>query len=543
MKTSTKLLIAVATGAVAVLAYKQVEHMRRLEVAFDALKKNVSTAQECAQTSRSCISERAKNWGALQTELKDAVVQVFSDVAEFNWLEPYKSPNQYQSSGSGFFINDAGEMITNAHVVDQSKAVSIQIPSFGKRRFTVTVLGVSPERDLALLCLKPEDVTEIKKTLGKIPVMILSNSDLVHRSDEIMALGYPLGQQMLKSTTGIVSGREHLAGQHMIQISAPINPGSSGGPSINFEGRVIGVNSAGILAAQNVGYIIPSNEVNLFLNQLKQIAPEGKIKFLRKPYLGVIFNPASDDLTTFLGNPLPGGLYVAEVQKGSPLEKAGIQLGDMIYEIDGNRLDVFGEMNVAWSEDKISIIDYVSRLLIGDKVTLVVYRKGKERNVTLTFGSSELAPIRAMYPGYEKIDYEMVGGLVVMQLTLNHLPLLIQVAPELAQYATELQNQRLEGSLVITHVLPASVAARARTLHAGYVLKEVNNVPVKTLDEFRAALKKSLNTKFLTIKTTKNLFAVLPFDDILKEEDCLAASFFYKVSPLMRELIGPQKST
>lgn len=545
MQTSTKVLIAVALSAVAVLIYKQIDTVRKLETSFEMLKKNVCVTHDCATGPSRFGGEATKNWGTVQTELKDAVIQVFSDVAEFNWLEPYKSPNQFQVTGSGFFINDTGEMITNAHVIDQTKAVSIQIPSFGKRRFTVTVLGVSPERDLALLRLKPENVQEIKKGIGRIPVMTLGNSDQVHRSDEIMALGYPLGQQALKSTTGIVSGRESLGGQYMIQISAPINPGSSGGPSINCTGQVIGVNSAGIMAAQNVGYIIPSNEVMLFLNQLKQLpsAGEDKIKFLRKPYLGVIFNPASDSLTSFLGNPLPGGLYVAEVQKGSPLEKAGVKAGDMIYEIDGNRLDVFGEMNVPWSEDKISIIDYVARLMIGDKVRLVIYRAGKERTVTLTFDSSELAPIRAMYPSYEKIDYEMVGGLVVMQLALNHLPLLIQAAPELAQYATELQTQRLEGALIVTHVIPASVAGRARTLRAGYILKEINNVPVKSLDEFRNALKKSMNTRFMTIKTSKNLFAALPFDDIVKEEEQLAAGFFYSVTPFMRELIGKPEKT
>ena len=546
MQKSTKLLIAIILSAVAVLIYKQIDTVRRLEISLDTLKKKVSLTREYTPGPCRFASQAPKNWGAVQTELRDAVVQVFSDVTEFNWIEPYKSPNQYQSTGSGFFSNETGELITNAHVVDQAKSVSIQIPSFGKRRFVVKVLGVSPERDLALLRLKPEDVDEIGKVLGRIPVMALGNSDQVHRSDEIMALGFPLGQQMLKSTTGIVSGREHLAGQHMIQISAPINPGSSGGPSINCSGQVIGVNSAGIMAAQNVGYIIPSNEVVLFLNQLKQVSVEGekKIKFLRKPYLGVIFNPASDSLTRFLGNPLPGGLYVAEAQKGSPLEKAGIKTGDMIYEIDGNRLDMFGEMNAAWSEDKISVVDYVSRLMIGDQVRLVIYRAGKERTITLTFGSSELAPVRAMYPSYEKIDYETVGGLVVMQLALNHLPLLIQAAPELTQYATELQNQRLEGALIVTHVLPTSVAGRARTLRTGYILKEINSVPVKTLDELRAALRKSLNTRFLTIKTSKNLFAVLPFDNILKEEEKLAADFFYSVTPFMQEMIGKtHKST
>src|SRR4029077_6348495 len=126
------------------------------------------------------------------------------------------------------------------------------------------------DRDLALLRLKPEELQLIKETLGKVPMLQFGNSDKVSRAEEIMALGYPLGQQSLKSTTGVVSGREQIGGKYMIQISTPINPGSSGGPSINRCGEVIGVNTAGIMPAQNVNYIIPSNEVQLFIAQLNQ---------------------------------------------------------------------------------------------------------------------------------------------------------------------------------------------------------------------------------------------------------------------------------
>ena len=124
----------------------------------------------------------------------------------------------------------------------------------------------------------------IKRVLGSIPFLPLGDSDLIHRSDEVLALGYPLGQQSLKSTTGVISGRE----QHLIQMSAAINPGNSGGPSLNTKGEVIGINSAGIPAAQNVGYMIPINDLKIVLADLY------KVKLLRKPFLGVLFNNATD---------------------------------------------------------------------------------------------------------------------------------------------------------------------------------------------------------------------------------------------------------
>src|SRR5205807_3208889 len=113
----------------------------------------------------------------------------------------------------------------------------------------------------------------------------------------VLALGYPLGQQSLKSTNGIVSGREY----NMIQISNAINPGSSGGPLLNTRGEVIGINTAGIVDAQNIGYAIAVNDFNIVLPDMK------KTRIVRKPFLGVLFNNASAALTEFLGNPVPGG--------------------------------------------------------------------------------------------------------------------------------------------------------------------------------------------------------------------------------------------
>ena len=92
-------------------------------------------------------------WRPVQEKIKDTVVQIFAQVAEFDWLQPYRTPHQYPARGSGFFINDQGEIITNAHVVDQALAVWIQIPSLGKRLIDVSVISVCPEseRDIALL--------------------------------------------------------------------------------------------------------------------------------------------------------------------------------------------------------------------------------------------------------------------------------------------------------------------------------------------------------------------------------------------------------
>ncbi len=478
------------------------------------------------------IVSTAQLWRPVQEKVRDTVVQVFTQVAGIDLLQPYKPPMQAAACGSGFFINEKGNLITNAHVVNQAKSVWIQIPSLGKRIIDVEVVGISPERDLALLQVTPEMLDSIRAELGSIPHLSLGDSDLVRRSDEALALGYPLGQQSLKSTTGIISGREH----HLIQTSAPINPGSSGGPLLNVKGEVIGINSAGVVEAQNVGYAIPVNDLKIVLPDLY------KVKILRKPFMGMLSNNGTEALTEYLQNPRPGGCYVVEVLKGSTLDKAGIRRGDMIYEINGHQVDIFGEMSVPWSEDKVSITDYASRLSIGEDLNLVVYRNGEKKEFSVKFTAATLPAMRKVYPGYEEIDYEIFAGMIVMELTINHIQLLGDIASGLSKYA-ELKNQA-EQTLVITHVFPNSQLFRSRTLIPGTTINEVNGMPVKNLADFRQALKRGVGNKFLTIlasdnvsRASDNVFVVLEMNKILQEEQRLSQDYKYAMTDIARELL------
>jgi serine protease Do len=488
--------------------------------------------------TKSCSDTKRQLWSNLQRKLKDTVVQVFSQITEFNWLEPYKTPNQFEATGTAFFINDQGELITNAHVINETTRVEIQVPSCGKQRFEVDIVGVSPERDLGLLRLKLHEYERLKKELKRdtLPFLKLGDSDTVYRADKLMALGFPLGQQGLKSTTGVVSGREHLDGQYFIQISAPLNKGNSGGPSLNSVGEVIGVNSAVVPNAQNVGYIIPVNEVALFLEQLRALPDSQEPKLLRKPYLGIMYKNGSEILTDFLGNPKPGGLYVVEVYKKSPLEKAGIKAGDMIYKINGNRVDIYGEMQVSWStEDRVSIVDYISRLKLGQTITIEYYRKGVKKIAKFTFNQAELPPVRVMHPGYEKIDHEVLGGFVIMPLTINHIALIGKYVPELLEYSDLRKNK--EPRLLVTHILLNSAASRSRTIGAGAVLSQVNGEPVKTLVDLRRALRKSIDTGYIMFKTTDNVPVVLNLEQVLQDEPRLAQAYFYPLSSTYKQLV------
>jgi len=545
MKKIYQFIVAVAfvgCFVVALFFYKTYQHMLELEQAFIVIQERVLSLHEHEQSQEassknvgsssvadvSLTASSGQLWVRLQKSLQNTVVQLFVTNAEHNILQPYKTPQQGQCTGSGFIINDEGEMITNAHVVNGATSIMVQMPSFGKHQFEVDLIGLMPEKDFALIKFRPEDVALIVTALGKMPVVALGDSDTVMRSQEIIALGYPLGQQSLKSTTGVVSGKE----SGKIQISAPINPGNSGGPSLDCCGYVIGINTSMIMGAQNVGYIIPINDIKPFLKDLRAGG------LVRKPYLGLYQSMATEELLKALGNPQPGGTYVVDVLTDSPLY-GQMKPGDMIYEINGVPVDLYGEMIVPWSEDKVSTSEYISRLAVGQRVSMTVYRKGKKLKLECTFDRKKLAPIRQMFTEYEELPYEAFGGYIVMPLMLNHLQFLLPVMPTLAKYTEE--KHQGNPLLVVTHVMPDSPAYRARLHIVGSILKKINGIEVKTLDDLRKALLAS--GEIITIETTDNILIALSKEKVLKAERSLAKIFGYNITQGMQGLMKQEQQS
>lgn len=468
-------------------------------------------------------------WTRIQEAARNTVAQLFVQVAQFNWLEPYKIRNQYERRATAFFINEEGYLVTNAHVVNEATISWIHLPSFGKKSFFVEVVGFCPARDLALLRLKDEDCDFIRAELGAIPWIPLGDSDTVQRTDKILVLGYPLGQYRLKSSTGIMSGRESGGGRSLLQITAPINPGNSGGPLLNGEGQVVGIAISAIFPSQNVGYAIPINELRLILDDLHQT------KFVRRGMLGIRFNFSTDEQAHFLGNPVPAGFYINRVFSQSLAQQAGLQEGDMLYEFNGFQVDAFGETVVAWTKDKISIHDLISRLKNNDDVDLLIYRDGEQKRIRFPFAVTDPYPIRAMFPDYESIEYEIIAGMVIMQLSDNHIPFLSEIVPYLIDYA-KMEN-KVDPRLVITHILPGSQAHQVRSLSPGYIIHKLNGITVKTLDEFRSALQESVKSTFVTVKTLDNIFVVFSCAQVLKDEHRLSKDFFYPISSTVKKLM------
>ncbi len=516
-------LIAVGVGLYVFYVHQQ---------ALEALLGNLKTSELCQSKTAQCgpcsvIIDRARPWARMQQKVKNTVVQVIVQAAQFNWLEPYATPEQGEVAGSGFFINDRGHFITNAHVVSQGKAFAIQVPGLGKERLDVSVVGVCFDRDIALMKVSDDGLAMMRKEFGKLSYLRLGDSNTVNRGDEIMALGYPLGQEGIKSTVGVVSGRENMDHRQYIQIDAAINPGSSGGPSLNLAGYVIGINTAGVVGAQNVGYIIPANELKLVLDDLFERGHTTS-KIVRKPLLGIVYNQSSPAMAQYLGNAHTGGVYISSVFKGSVFDRAGVKKGDMLCEINGHAINSYGELKVDWSEEKIPLENYAFYLKTGAPVSVVLYRGGKRVDLHVTFNDDSLPPVRMKYPEYEDIEYEVIGGLVLMELASNHLPLLLERVPSLISYGHP--KNHYKPAIVVTHVIPDSCAQRARVIYPGRRLKELNGVKIHDLDDVRIALQKSVKTGFVHVRCDDGNVAVFSLAQVLLDEPRLSQIYRYPIS-------------
>jgi len=486
------------------------------------------------QTQEVASAPVRSGWIDVQRNVEDAVVQVFTQMSQINWLEPYKAPDEVMSAGSGFFINNKGDLVTNYHVISQATKIQIRLPSLGQERFTVEIVGACPDRDIALLRL-PDDVKEkIEKRLGSIPYLMLGDSDKVGRTQEVMALGFPLGTLSLKSTIGNVSGWQRFGSQSFIQLTSAINPGNSGGPALNGNCEVIGINTAAIPSAQNTGFFIPITELK---NALKDLY---KVKLLRKPVLGANFSIYPDKVREYLGNPEGGGWYVTRVFKGTLLEKSGVKDGDVLYSINGHELDMYGDVEVSWATDsKVSVLDLLNRYIMGDTLHLVLYRKGARRDVTVELDAGFVLPIRKMYPDFEEIEYEIFGGMIVMPLNLNVINAILEADASLAPYLTQyaLPENQYNTALIVTHIFTNSPIKEAKLIGVGSIIDQVNGKKVRTLQEFRRAVANGKQQEFMTFTTVhERTFAAIALDDVREEEPELAARYGFALSESFKSI-------
>ncbi|MBI1998914.1 MAG: trypsin-like peptidase domain-containing protein [Parcubacteria group bacterium] len=286
--------------------------------------------------------------------------------------------------GSGFVVSADGIVLTNAHVVADPKAEYTIILDHGEdAKLPIEVLARDPIHDIAILKIKPKG-----KKKKEFPYIELGDSAKLELGEEVVAVGYALGEFRNTVSTGIVSGlsrfiqaqtgvaaqaAERLRG--LIQTDAAINPGNSGGPLVDMEGRVVGINTAVVFGAQSIGFAIPINSAKQDLEELRE---HGRI---RQPFFGVRHLIIDEMMQKQNKLPVDHGALIMRqtygeeaVARGSAAEAAGLKEFDIILECEGTKIT-----------PENTLQDVVSKHEIGDKIPCKVLRGGKEvvLNVTL----------------------------------------------------------------------------------------------------------------------------------------------------------------
>ncbi len=408
---------------------------------------------------------------------------------------PYGQPVERESTalGSGFIINSEGYIITNSHVVRPvgKNADIVRVKFIGERvgeGLQATIVGVDPTTDVALLKLKSPGNKPLKAAS-------LGNSDDLKVGNWVIAIGNPYGHSHTV-TQGIISalGRNipEISGD-FIQTSASINPGNSGGPLFNLKGQVVGINTAIDPRAQGIGFAIPINSAK---NVVRQLIEKGEVS---RGWLGLTFGELTPQIAEELKVKNANGVVVAGVIEGQPAAKAGLQVYDVITEINGRQ--------VVTSQD-LTIV--VSSLPIGGKANMKIIRDGRPMNVTAVIeqrpADEALAQRRFQQRGGPNGNSKNSGevsnktGLVLADLN-----------DQMKRRAGVAMDTK---GVFVEHVVPYSIANQAQ-MRPGDIITEINRKKVSSAKvaekEIESSLKKE---KRLLLRVVRNSESRIVFLDL-----------------------------
>ncbi|HEY5197094.1 MAG TPA: trypsin-like peptidase domain-containing protein [Solirubrobacteraceae bacterium] len=295
-------------------------------------------------------------------------------------FNPFPQTQQGEATGSGFEIDRAGTILTNAHVVQGASKVTVQFAD--QKIVAATVVGKDLSTDLAVLKVAPPSGL-------RLDPLTLGDSSNVQVGDPTIAIGNPFGLARTL-TTGVVSALQRqitapngFSIDNVIQTDAPINPGNSGGPLIDAGGNVIGINSQIETGGTSdgsvgIGFALPSNTAKQVIPQLE------KGGVVARAFLGISTITIDPSLAA-LNLPVSSGALVQAVTSGSPAAKAGLRAGTVTAQIDGGQVQLGGDIIVSVDGRKVSTGDDLTNLIsahkVGDTVTIGVLRAGKHINL------------------------------------------------------------------------------------------------------------------------------------------------------------------
>ncbi|MGZ0079275.1 DegQ family serine endoprotease [Methylomonas sp. YC3] len=374
------------------------------------------------------------------------------------------SPRETNSLGSGFVISKDGYVLTNHHVVNNASEIVVKLKD--RRELIAKLIGSDESTDVALLKVEAKD----------LPVVEVGSPEQLQVGEWVLAIGTPFGFDQ-SVTAGIVSakGRSLPDGNYVpfIQTDVAINPGNSGGPLFNMQGKVVGINSQ--IYSRSGGYMglsfaIP---IDVAMNVVDQIKSKGKVS---RGWLGVQIQDVTRQLAESFGMDRPHGALVSKVIPGGPAEKAGIQIGDIIVEFNGQVIETSGELPPR-----------VGMTPIDEKAKVKIIRQGDKQDLSVKIGllpaqPSSLANAPAAAP----------------EVAVNRLGLAV------ADLTTEQRQQsQVEKNGVIVQKVNKGIAMDAGIQPGDIILRIQNNV-VRDAAEFNSIVAKLPVEKSIALLVQRN---------------------------------------
>ena len=332
-----------------------------------------SSTADSASGSDSSITAASSSGSSLTTEqvadlVSPSVVVITTEQVVYSQWSWYGQNQVESGAGSGVIISSDGYILTCAHVVDGASTITVTI---GDKDYTATLVGEDTTSDIAVIKIDADGLTPA--TVG--------NSDSLKVGQSVMAVGNPLGELGGTVTGGMISalnrsvtiqGSSSVNTMSLIQMDASVSPGNSGGGLFNMNGELIGLVNAKSSSsdAEGLGFAIPINDA---IKVAQELLENGYVT--GRPYLGITYLAVTDAQTASQLGVNAYGVYVVEVVKGGPAEKAGLQAGDRIVSVDGTEIA---------SKDDLGTL--MQKHAAGDTLSITIAREGQMQTVNVTLG-------------------------------------------------------------------------------------------------------------------------------------------------------------
>ena len=332
-----------------------------------------SSTADSASGSDSSITAASSSGSSLTTEqvadlVSPSVVVITTEQVVYSQWSWYGQNQVESGAGSGVIISSDGYILTCAHVVDGASTITVTI---GDKDYTATLVGEDTTSDIAV----------IKIDADGLPPATVGNSDSLKVGQSVMAVGNPLGELGGTVTGGMISalnrsvtiqGSSSVNTMSLIQMDASVSPGNSGGGLFNMNGELVGIVNAKSSSsdAEGLGFAIPINDA---IKVAQELLENGYVT--GRPYLGITYLAVEDAQTAAQLGVNAYGVYVVEVVKGGPAEKAGLQAGDRIVSVDGTEIA---------SKDDLGTL--MQKHAAGDTLSITIARDGQMQTVNVTLG-------------------------------------------------------------------------------------------------------------------------------------------------------------